>query len=104
MTSTATPAALSHAASTAVGKFERDLELTQTARNGFRKATAQDAVQQAKAALRPRESAIIELRYVRGLSIADIARKAKMSTDEVGELIRTAADALARHYESVGAG
>jgi DNA-directed RNA polymerase specialized sigma24 family protein len=104
MSRSASMPALSEAAKTALGKFEKARESSLTATDPLRKMYAQESVNLAMASLSKREAAIIDFWMLRHVSIADIATKANMTTDDVGDLIREAADALVRHYERIGAG
>ncbi|HZZ35728.1 MAG TPA: hypothetical protein VFE03_08390 [Caulobacteraceae bacterium] len=93
-------ALISGAALDAAETYARHVERASTARNGLSGAVAMDRVNRARAALDPRQAAILEMVAVKGHSIARVAEMTGKPDGDLTALYVAACDALASHYET----
>jgi hypothetical protein len=93
-------APISEAALDAAATYARHVERASTARDGLSSAVAMDRVKRARAALGPRQAAILDMVSVKGHSIARVSEMTGKPDAELAALYIAACDALVRHYAS----
>jgi len=91
-------APISEAALDAAATYARHVERATTARDGLSSAVAIDRVKRARAALGPRQVAILDMISVKGHTIARVAEMTGKPDAELTILYVAACEALVRHY------
>lgn len=84
----------------ALRRFGKDAERAVASMHAEKRLDARQALEKAKAALEPRQVAIVDLVVCRGRPLSDLAAKAGMSVEALDGLLRQAANTLADHYEA----
>ncbi len=84
----------------ALRRYAKDFEKAQRPNSG--RIEAAQALQAAKAALKPDQFAVVEFVAGRGLTIADLAKRTGRRAADLAAILSTAATFLARHYEAQG--
>lgn len=83
----------------ALRKYSKDAERSVTSRDPDRAAEARQSFGATRRAVGAKGVALLDLIIIRGRGLADVARLSGQSVVSLGELLVTAAEALATHYE-----
>jgi hypothetical protein len=83
----------------ALRKYSKDAERSVTSRDPDRAAEARQSFGDARNAVGAKGVALLDLIVIRGRGLADVARLSGQSVVDLGELLVSAAETLATHYE-----
>ena len=91
---------LSFVQSEALRRFSRDAERAEASTHVEKRLDARQSLALAKAAMSPRECAIIDLVILRGRPVAALAAQSGTTVQQLENLLRQAANDLVDHYQS----
>jgi len=84
----------------ALRKYQKDAERAQASQHAEKRLDARQSLERAHLALEPRQRAVVDLVMSRGRSLKELAQLSGQSEDALTDLLRSATNKLADHYQS----
>ena len=96
------PVVLSDRASDAIARFAKLAERAELETRGERRVDAVKRYAAARAAMEPRERAILDMTALKRRTLADLATQTGQTAQSLGQLLSQAGERLADHFEEQG--